>query len=222
MNHNATITRREESILSTNKLIRNTYTLLSMTLLFSAVMAGLAFVMNVPYMFSFISSIISLGLLWFVLPKYANSSAGIGLTFLITGLLGFGLGPVISYYLAMPNGSQVVMTAMGGTGVIFLGLSGYALTSRKDFSFLGGFLMCGMLVAILASIAGIFLHMPALHLAVSSMVILLMSGFILYETSQLVNGGQNNYILATISLYLSILNIFQSLLQILGFFGGDE
>jgi modulator of FtsH protease len=125
-------------------------------------------------------------------------------------------------YLSIPNGEQIVMTAMGGTGVIFLGLSGYALTTRKDFSFLGGFLMVGILVAFLAGIASIFLSMPGLSLAVSAMFILLMSGLILYQTSAIIHGGETNYIMATVTLYISIYNLFLSLLQLLGVFGGDD
>ena len=136
--------------------------------------------------------------------------------------MGLTLGPIISMYLSVPNGSQIVMTAMGGTGVIFLGLSGYALTTRKDFSFLGGFLMVGILVAFLAGIASMFLSMPGLSLAVSAMFILLMSGLILYQTSQIIHGGETNYIMATVTLYISIYNQFLSLLQLLGAFAGDD
>jgi modulator of FtsH protease len=158
----------------------------------------------------------------FVLPRAANSSSGIGVIFLITGLLGFGLGSILSMYLALPNGPQVIATAFAGTGIIFLGLSGYALTSKRDFSFMGGFIFAGMMVVVLAMIANIFLQMPALALAVSSGIILLMSAFILFDTSRIVRGGETNYIMATYGLYLSIFNIFISLLQILGIMGGDE
>ncbi|MGR8940728.1 MAG: Bax inhibitor-1 family protein, partial [Gammaproteobacteria bacterium] len=131
--------------------------------------------------------------------------------------------PIINMYLhAFTHGQQLVMTALGGTGVIFLGLSGYALTTRKDFSFMGGFLMVGILVAFLAGLGAIFFAIPALSLAVSAMFILLMAGMILFETSNIVHGGETNYILATISLYVSIYNLFLSLLQILGVFSGDD
>jgi len=193
-----------------------------MTLLFSALMAGLSMVMNMPPMVNLIAFGGSVVLLWFVLPRTANSATGIFVVFGITGLLGFGLGPILSLYLAMANGGQVVATALGGTGVIFLGLSGYALTTRKDFSFLGGFLIVGFLVVILAALANIFLAIPALSLAISAAVIMIMSGFILYDTSRMINGGETNYVLATVSLYLSIYNIFVSLLQILGAFSGDD
>jgi modulator of FtsH protease len=136
--------------------------------------------------------------------------------------MGLTLGPIINMYLSIPNGDQVVMTAMGGTGIIFLGLSGYVLTTRKDFSFIGGFLMVGILVAFLAGIASLFFSMPGLSLAVSAMFVLLMSGLILYQTSEIIHGGETNYILATVTLFVSIYNLFLSLLQLLGALGGDE
>ena len=163
MNQNQpAVARGSTSVLATNKVIRNTYTLLSMTLLFSALMAGLSMALNVPPMANLIAFGGSVVLLWFVLPRTANSSAGIFVVFGITGLLGFGLGPVLNMYAHMPNGGQVIATALGGTGIIFLGLSGYALTTRKDFSFLGGFLIVGFLVVLMAALANIFLAIPAL------------------------------------------------------------
>ena len=211
----------QTGVVSTNKVLKNTYTLLSMTLLFSALMAGLSMMLAVPPMFSMISSIAAIALMWFVLPKTDESSAGIGVVFAITGLLGFGLGPMLSMYLALPNGPQLVATAMGGTGMIFLGLSAYALVSRKDFSFLGGFLMIGLMVAFGAMLLNIFLQIPAMSLALSAAIIVIMSGFILFDTSRIINGGETNYVRATISLYLSIYNIFVSLLQILGVMGDE-
>jgi len=209
------IARTSGSALATNKLIRNTYTLLSLTLLFSALMAGVSMVLHVGFTANLLAFGGSIILMWFVLPRTANSTAGIGVVFAITGLLGFGLGPVLNYYLAMQNGSQTIMTALGGTGVIFLGLSGYALTTRKDFSFLGGMLFVGILVVLVALIANMFLNIPAMSLGLSAVIIVLMSGFILFDTSRIVNGGETNYILATVSLYLSIYNIFIHLLNIL-------
>jgi modulator of FtsH protease len=205
-----------------NKLIRNTYTLLSLTLIFSAMTAGVSMILNMGFTANLVAFIGSIVLIWFVLPRTANSAMGLVTVFGITGLLGFGLGPLLSHYLAMPNGSQVVMTAMGGTGAIFLGLSGYALTTRKDFSFIGGFLMAGFIVVLLAIVANLFMTIPALSLAISGAVIMLMSGFILFDTSRMVNGGETNYIMATVGLYLSIYNIFTSLLHILGAFSGDD
>ena len=221
MNQNYAVATPAESVLATNKLIRNTYLLLSMTLLFSAVMAAVSMAIRVPFGVSMVCSVVSLLLLWFVLPRMANSASGIWVTFLITGLLGFGLGPILSAYLSMPNGAQTVMTALGGTGAIFLGLSGYALSTRKDFSFIAGYLFVGILVAFLAGIGAMIFSLPALSLAVSAVFILLMAGMILYETSQMVNGGETNYILATIGLYIAIYNLFTSLLHILGVFGDE-
>ena len=215
------VVRSEQSVLETNKVLRNTYTLLSMTLIFSALCAGVAVMVNMPPMGIIITLVGYFGLL-FLTAKLRNSAWGLVSVFALTGFMGLTLGPIISMYLSVPNGEQVVMTAMGGTGIIFLGLSGYALTTRKDFSFLGGFLMVGILVAFLAGIASMFLSMPGLSLAVSAMFILLMSGLILYQTSQIIHGGETNYIMATVTLYISIYNLFLSLLQLLGALGGDE
>ena len=217
---NTAVTRPPEAILQTNKLIKNTYMLLSMTLIFSGVMAFLSIMMNASFGIAFGATIVGIVMLWFVLPKTQNSAAGVPVIFLITGLLGFGLGPMVSHYLAADP--SIVMLAMGGTGTIFLGLSGYALTTRKDFSFMGGFIFVGMLVAIGAMVVNIFLGIPALALAVSAAVIMIMSGFILFQTSAMIHGGETNYIAATAGLFLSILNIFTSLLHILGAFGGDD
>ena len=214
--------RTAESILATNKLIRNTYTMLSMTLLFSAVMAGVSTYLVMPPMTYLLAAGGALVMIWFVLPRVANSANGIWVVFAITGLLGFGLGPLLNMYLSLPNGPQIVGVALGGTGAIFLGLSGYALTTRKDFSFLGGFLFTGFIVVLLAALANIFLQIPALSLAISAIVILIMSGFILYDTGRMVRGGQTNYLLATVSLYLSMFNIFIHLLHLLGFASSDD
>ncbi len=215
------ISRGADQAVSSNKVLKNTYMLLSATLAFSAVMAMVSMAMAVPPIAYIISVIGAMVLGIFVLPRTANSSAGIGMIFLITGLLGFGLGSILSMYLALPNGPQIVATAFGGTGIIFLGLSGYALSSKRDFSFMGGFLFAGMMVLVLAMIANIFLAMPALSLAVSAGIILVMSGFILFDTSRIIRGGETNYIMATYGLYLSIFNIFISLLNILGIMGDD-
>ncbi len=204
-----------------NKLIRNTYTLLAMTLLFSAATAGASIALNLPYPGMLITLVGYFGLL-FLTYKLRDSAWGLLSVFGLTGFMGLTLGPIVGHYLHLPNGAHIVMTAMGGTGAIFLGLSAYALTSRKDFSFLGGFLMAGILVAFLAGLGAIFFHMPALSLGVSAMFTLLMCGMILFETSQLVHGGETNYILATVSLYVSIYNLFLSLLQLVGAFSGDD
>jgi len=219
---NIAVNRSEGVVIQTNKLIRNTYTLLAMTLLFSGLMAALSMAVDLGRGTYLISTLVAFGLIWFVLPRTANSAAGIGVVFAITGLLGFGLGPLLSMYLSLPNGSQVVMTALGGTGVIFLGLSAYALTTRRDFSFMGGFLFVGMLVVLGAALLNIFLAMPLMAIVVSAAVVMLMSGFILYDTGRLVNGGETNYVLATVSLYLSMFNIFVNLLQLLGIASSDD
>ena len=221
-NHSQVVTRSSESILATNKVLRNTYILLSMTLVFSALMAGVSMMMAVPHGASLFSSIGAIVLLWFVIPRTANSASGIFWVFAMTGLLGFGLGPILNAYLSLPNGAELVMTALGGTGVIFLGLSGYALTSRKDFSFMGGFLMAGILVVFVAGIAAAIFDLSGVALAVSAGFVLLMSGLILYETSNIIHGGETNYIMATVSLYVSIYNLFTSLLHLLGVMGGDD
>ena len=217
---NVSSTSVHTSELATNKVLRNTYALLSMTLIFAGAMAFVGIMSQIGHGTALIADIVAIVMLWFVLPRTANSGAGIPVIFAITGLLGFGLGPIINHYLAM-NGN-IVMTALGGTGVIFLGLSGYVLTTKKDFSFMGGFLMVGMLVVILAAVANIFLQMPVMFLVINAAIVLIMSGFILYETSSIINGGETNYIMATASLFLSILNLFQALLHLLGAFGGDD
>jgi modulator of FtsH protease len=216
------VVRAQPSLLTTNKLIRNTYVLLSMTLLFSAVTAAVSMTMSVSPGVSMITTLGALGLIWLVLPRTENSGAGIAVVFAIAGLLGFGLGPMLTYYLAMPNGPQTVATALGGTGLIFLGLSGYALTTRKDFSFMGGFLFMGLIVVLVAMIANIFLEIPALSLALSAIIVVLMSGLILFDTSRIVNGGETNYLRATVALYLDIYNLFIHLLSLLTAFSGDD
>jgi modulator of FtsH protease len=219
MQMNTAVSRSPAAIMQTNKLIRNTYILLSMTLIFSGLMAFLSMALNPPHGAAFVATIVGIGLLWFALPRTQNSSAGILVLFAMTGLLGFGLGPMLNYYMSV--NPAIVMLAMGGTGVIFLGLSAYALVTQKDFSFLGGFIFVGLLVAIGAMLLNLFLGLPVLALAVSGAVIMIMSGFILFQTSAMIHGGETNYISATAGLFISILNIFTSLLQILGFLGDD-
>lgn len=217
----AGIARSQEAILATNKVLKNTYLLLSATLIFSGITAAVSMAVNPPMFTGLICSIVSMVILFFVLPRFANSSAGLGIVFLVTGLLGFGLGPILNAYVSAGAGS-IVMTALGGTGAIFLGLSGYVLTTRKDFSFLAGFLMAGILVALLAGIGAMLFGMSGLMLAVSAMIVLLMSGMILYQTSEIIHGGETNYIMATVGLYISIYNLFTALLHLLGALGGDD
>jgi modulator of FtsH protease len=216
-----TVSRPQTSVLATNKVIRNTYTLLSMTLLFSALVAGISMTLNLPHPGMLITLVGYFGLL-FLTSKFRNSGMGLLFVFALTGFMGYTLGPILNAYTALPNGNQLVMTAMGATGVIFLSPSGYALTSRKDFSFMGAFLMVGILVAFLAGIGAMLFSLPGLALAVSAMFVLLMSGLILYETSNIIHGGETNYIMATVTLFVSIYNLFLSLLQLLGAFSGDN
>ncbi|MBN8441416.1 MAG: Bax inhibitor-1/YccA family protein [Thauera sp.] len=219
-NRMTTMTRSEASVLSTNKVIRNTYMLLSMTLAFSAVTAGASMALGLPHPGLILTLVGYFGLL-FLTTKFRNSSLGVLFVFALTGFMGYTLGPIVSKYLAMPNGTQIVMQAMAGTAAIFLGLSAYALTTRKDFSFMGGFLFVGVLVAFLAGLGAIFFSIPALSLTVSAAVVLLMSGLILYETSNIIHGGETNYVMATVSLFVSIYNLFTSLLHLLGFMNDD-
>lgn len=220
-NTNFSLSRGVQQAVAANKVLKNTYLLLAATLGFSALTAVLSIALALPSWTYLAAVVVSMVLGIFVLPKTANSTRGIGVIFAITGLLGLGLGSILGMYLALPNGPQTVALAFGGTALIFLGLSGYALTSKRDFSFLGGFIFAGMMVVLLAIVANLFFAMPALSLAISAAVILLMSAFILFDTSRIARGEEDNYILATYGIYLSIFNIFISLLQILGIMGDE-
>ena len=211
-----------EDVFASNKVIRNTYLLLSMTLLFSAATAGMSMVYNIPYPGFGIVILGYIGFL-FLIAKLRNSIWGIVSVFGFTGFMGMTLGPIINAYVShFANGTQLVMTALGGAGVIFISLSAYALTTRKDFSFLGGFVMVGVLVAFCAGIGALIFNLPTLSLAVSAMFILLMSGHILYHTSAMIHGGERNYIMATVMLYITIYNLFLNLLHLLAVFSGRE
>ena len=215
------VSAAELSVLETNKVLKNTYLLLSATLGFSALTAMFSMSLNIGGMMPLIMMIGAMVLGMFVLPKTANSSAGLGVIFLITGMLGFAIGPMLNMYLGLSNGSQVVLTALGGTAAIFVGLSAYAVNSKKDFSFMRGMLIGGMITVFVLMSANIFLQMPGFQLIISGAVIMLMSGFILMDTSRIVLGGETNYILATFGMYLSIFNIFIHLLAILGIMSED-
>ena len=219
-NRFSTMTRSEASVVSTNKVIRNTYMLLSLTLAFSALTAAISMSMGAPRLGIVVTLVGYFGLL-FATSKFRNSGLGVLFVFALTGFMGFTLGPIISAYLSMPNGSSIVMQAMAGTAAIFLGLSAYAVTTKKDFSFMGGVLMVGILVAFLAGLGAIFFQIPALSLTVSAAFVMLMSGLILYETSNIINGGETNYVMATVTLFVSIFNLFTSLLHLLGFMSND-
>jgi modulator of FtsH protease len=204
------------SELSTNRVLRNTYALLSATLFFSAAIAAASAALGMPHPGIVITLLGYFGLLY-ATTKLRNSAWGLAAVFGLTGFMGYTMGPIVSHYLAMPNGHQVVMMAMAGTATIFVGLSAYALTTRKDFSYMGGFLLAGIIVAFLAGLGAIFFQVPALSLTVSAAFVLLMAGLILFETSRIVHGGETNYIMATVGLYVSIYNLFSSLLALIGF-----
>lgn len=215
------VTSAPASVLENNKVLRNTYALLAMTLLFSALTAGITMTLQLPHPGVVITLVGYFGLL-FATTKFRNSGLGLVFVFALTGFMGYTLGPILSSYLSMPNGSQVVMTAFMATGVLFLGLSGYALTTKKDFSFIGAFLTVGIIVGFLAGLGAMLFEMPGLSLAVSAMFVLLMAGLILYETSNIIHGGETNYIMATVTLYVAIFNLFTSLLHLLGFMNSQE
>ncbi len=208
-------------LLSANRVLRNTYWLLSLTLLFSAGAAAAAAALKLPHP-GLVTTLIGYFGLLFVTVRLRNSGWGLVSVFALTGFMGYTLGPIVSHYLAMPNGHQVVMMAMGSTAAIFLGLSAYATASRRDFSFMGGFLMTGIIVAFLAGLGAIFFAVPALALTVSAVFVVLMAGLILYQTSQILHGGETNYIMATVTLYVSIYNLFTSLMHLLGFTNSNE
>ncbi|MFO0333618.1 MAG: Bax inhibitor-1/YccA family protein [Pseudomonadota bacterium] len=212
-----TAVARPVSAVETNKVLRNTYLLLAATLLFSAASAGLSLAMGAPRL-GLLVTLVGYFALLFGVYKLRNSAWGVLMVFGLTGFLGFTLGPILSTYLtALPNGSSIVMNAFGITGLTFVALSAYAVKSRKDFSFMGGFLCVGVLAAFLLGLAAFFFELSALSLAVSGMFVLLSSGLILWQTSEIVNGGETNYVMATVSLYVSLFNLFTSLLHLLGF-----
>lgn len=221
MQSNMFQTATQSSAIEINKVLKNTYMLLGMTLAFSAVTAGVSMAMNLSHIAALVMTLVAFGLL-FVVNKQADKASGIFWIFAFTGLMGASLGPMLNVYASLPNGGSLIMQALGGTALIFFSLSAYALTSKKDFSFMGGFLMVGLIVVIIAGLANIFFQIPALSLALSSAIILIMSGLILFDTSRIIHGGERNYIRATVSLYLNVYNIFTSLLHLLGAFNSDD
>ena len=204
-----------------SRVLRNTYALLSMTLLFSAAVAAAGVAFKLPAPGLVITLVGYFGLL-FAIHKLQNSGWAVPAVFALTGVMGYSLGPVLATTLSMPGGAQVVTMALAATGATFLALSAWVLSTKRDFSFMGGFLFAGMVVAILAGLGAVFFQMPALGLAVSAMVALLSAGLILFETSRIVNGGESNYVLATVGLYVSIFNLFTSLLSLFGIGGGSD
>lgn len=210
-----------ERTLETNKVLKNTYFLLSMTLVTSAIAAMATMAIGISPIVALVMQLAAIGVLFFVMPKAINSSSGVVWTFVFTGLMGGALGPMLNFYAAMPNGSIVIAQALGLTGMVFLGLSAYTITSKKDFSFMRNFLFAGLIIVIVSSLINIFVGSSVAHLAISSASALLFSGFILFDTSRIVRGEETNYISATISMYLNILNLFTSLLSILGIMNDD-
>ncbi len=215
-----TAPQAQAAALATNKVLRNTYLLLSMTLIFSAMTAGASMALNLPYPGILITLVGYFGLL-FLTTKFRNSNMGIVCVFALTGFMGYTLGPILNAYMSLTNGAETIMMAMGATGAIFIGLSTYVRFTRTDFSFMGGFLIAGILVAFLAALGAVFLDVPNLSLAVSAMFVLLMAGLILFQTSNIIHGGETNYILATVTLYVALFNLFTSLLHLLGVMGDD-
>lgn len=215
------LTSASTSALATNKVLRNTYLLLGATLAFSAAMAGVSMALNLPP-FGLLSLLVYFGLL-FAVTKTQNSSWGIFWTFALTGFLGLTLGPILNLYLKfLPNGSQIIMTALGTTAVAFVGLSAYAVKSQRDFSFMGGFLTIGAIGAFVLGLVAYFFHLSTLSVVVSGLFLIVSGGLMLYQTSAIVRGGETNYISATITLYVSIYNMFVSLLNLLSFTSGDD
>lgn len=211
----------QASVLETNRVLRNTYMLLSMTLLFSAAMAGVSIALKLPYFGPLLTLGVYFGLL-FLTAKMRNSAGGIVCVFALTGFMGLTLGPLLSAYMQnMANGGELIMTALGATGLIFLALSAYALKSKKDFSFMGGFLMVGMIGLLGVIVLGLFIDLSAFQMAISTGIVLLMGAMILFQTSAIIHGGETNYIMATVSLYVSLYNLFLNLLMLLGI-GSDE
>jgi modulator of FtsH protease len=203
------------------RVLRNTYALLAMTLLFSAGVATATLTLQLPAPGLILTLVGYFGLL-FAVHKLQNSAWALPAVFALTGFMGYTLGPLLTHSLALPGGAQTVTLALAATGATFLALSSYVLLTRRDFSFMGGFLFVGMVIALIAAIAAMFLQMPALALAVSAMVALLSAGLILFETSRIVNGGETNYVMATVSLYVSVFNLFTSLLSLFGFGGSND
>ncbi|QTH64582.1 Bax inhibitor-1/YccA family protein [Psychrosphaera ytuae] len=210
----------QTSALQQNRVLRNTYSLLAMTLAFAAVVAGVAMAFNLPMPNIIIFFVGTLGLS-FLLHKTANSSMGLVTIFAYTGFLGYTVGPIVNMYVAA-GGADIVLMALAGTALSFFGMSAYALTTKRDLSFMGGMITAGFIVAIVAIIANIFLAMPALSLAISGIVIMISSGAIMLQTQAIVRGGETNYILAAAALFASIYNIFISLLNILNALSGDD
>ena len=203
------------------RVLRNTYALLAMTLLFSAGVAVATLTLQLPAPGLIVTLLGYFGLLYAV-HKLRNSAWALPAVFALTGFMGYTLGPLLTHSLALPGGAQTITLALAATGATFLALSSYVLLTRRDFSFMGGFLFVGMVIALVAGMAAMFLQIPAWGLAVSATVALLSAGLILFETSRIVNGGETNYVMATVSLYVSVFNLFTSLLNLFGFGASND
>lgn len=218
----STISRSAQSELATNKVLRNTYLLLGLTFMFSAFTAYMSYAFGTRMINPLIFLVGAYGLM-FLTNALRNSPLGLVSVFAFTGFMGYVLGPVLNACIShYSNGPQLIATAFGGTGIIFFSLSAYALTTRQNFSYLGGFLFVAVMLAFLAMIAGIFFQIPALQLIISAAFVLISSGLILFQTSEIIHGGETNYISATVALYVSIYNLFISLLNLLSAFSGKE
>jgi modulator of FtsH protease len=207
--------------LQVNKVVRNTYMLLAMNLATSAVAAGVAMTLGARPLHWLLVMAVFIGMP-FLINAMRNSVWALPLTFLFTGFMGYTLGPILTYYLGLPNGGQIVLSAFATTAALFVGLSGYAMVSRKDFSFMGGFLFVGLIVVLLAIVANIFLEIPALSLTISAASVILMSGMILYDTSRMIHDGEANYIMITVSLFADLYVMFIHLLNLFAAFTGQD
>ncbi|MGX1127368.1 Bax inhibitor-1/YccA family protein [Pseudomonas sp. HLS-6 TE3448] len=216
VNHGLQVEQQEVS-----RVLRNTYGLLAITLVFSGIMAYVAQQMRVGYPNVFVVLIGFYGL-FFLTNKLRDSVWGLVSTFALTGFMGFILGPILNRYLGMQGGAEVVSSAFAMTALVFGGLSAYVLITRKDMSFLGGFITAGFFVLMGAVLASLFFQISGLQLAISAGFVLFSSVCILFQTSAIIHGGERNYIMATISLYVSIYNLFVSLLQLFGLMSRDD
>ncbi len=206
-----------------NKVLSDTMRLLSYTLVFGGLASWFSVVSGAGFGSAMISSIAAIAVIWFVLPKTQNSNKGILTAFAIAGLLGYSIGPMLTYYLAMPNGADLVFQALTGTGVSFFAISFYAQNTKKDFSFLNGMIFFAMIgIIVLSMINFFFIESSGFGLFMSFAIVLIMGAFMLSQMSSIINGGETNYISATVGLYLALHNMFTSLLHILGVFSGDD
>lgn len=220
--NNSSVAKTSSSLLSTHTVLRNTYLLLSMTLLFSAATAYYATVTQAGFGASLVASLVAFGLL-FVVSRVRNSAWGVLAVFAFTGCMGYSMGPMLNHFIkGYSNGGQLIITALGGTGLTFFLSSAYILSTKKDMSHLGKFLMIGLIACIVGGLANIFFKMPAMQLAISTMMVFISTMLMMYDTSRIINNGETNYVMATVSLFLDILMLFQNLLMLLGATNGNR